>query len=426
MKKVSVSEDYESSGLGIVPGAHITILVWNSAVSVHPVAAPTLFWFSVWLCLTSGCDPTISCAEEFFQMHAWHHGTSASECCVFCNTPTGSISPYTKTKCSLPPSSCPWDLLLPWETAASQPSPHLPYLYHLLIPVPFLDFFYFLNLPFPTAHAWRGDVHPLSPRAKQEWRLAAPGQGCGASLQLSDSPSSPSAHSTHRIPAATARTAAGAAHCPHPGHRPPPSPPAPPPLPPRPAARPMAPVAARPMPSPRGAPPPIGRAAVSRHMGRDQPSAVAGPAGCGHAPVVRGSGSRSPSVPAPAEREAMLSLLEVGGSLLERAAVGNPLSLLLAASAFALSLGYLFQLGYRRHVGAGRTVGAGHAGSGRCVRLPRAGRVGARPRPPVRHRAERPLRAAGSASRRLPSVRCGTLWCRSRSGKAGRRPGRVV
>lgn len=99
----------------------------------------------------------------------------------------------------------------------------------------------------------------------------------------------------------------------------------------------------------------------------------------------------------------MLSLLEVGGSLLERAAVGNPLSLLLAASAFALSLGYLFQLGYRRHVGAGRTVGAGDAGSGRYVRLPRAGRVGARPRPPVRHRAERPLKAAGRGrGQRLP------------------------
>ena len=64
----------------------------------------------------------------------------------------------------------------------------------------------------------------------------------------------------------------------------------------------------------------------------------------------------------------MLSLLEVGGSLLERAAVGNPLSLLLAASAFALSLGYLFQLGYRRHVGADRTVGAGDVGSGLRVR----------------------------------------------------------
>ncbi|XP_050189709.1 lanosterol 14-alpha demethylase [Myiozetetes cayanensis] len=50
--------------------------------------------------------------------------------------------------------------------------------------------------------------------------------------------------------------------------------------------------------------------------------------------------------------EEMLSLMEVGRSLLERVAVGNPLSLVLAASAFALSLGYLFQLGYRRHLGA--------------------------------------------------------------------------
>lgn len=55
----------------------------------------------------------------------------------------------------------------------------------------------------------------------------------------------------------------------------------------------------------------------------------------------------------------MLSLMEVGGSLLERVAVGNPISLLLAASAFALSLGYLFQLGYRRHVGSDRRVGTG-------------------------------------------------------------------
>ncbi|KAM3679322.1 lanosterol 14-alpha demethylase [Ammospiza nelsoni] len=50
--------------------------------------------------------------------------------------------------------------------------------------------------------------------------------------------------------------------------------------------------------------------------------------------------------------EKMLNLMEVGGSLLERVAVGNPLSLVLAASAFALSLGYLFQLGYRRHLGS--------------------------------------------------------------------------
>ncbi|KAM6101409.1 lanosterol 14-alpha demethylase [Theristicus caerulescens] len=48
----------------------------------------------------------------------------------------------------------------------------------------------------------------------------------------------------------------------------------------------------------------------------------------------------------------MLSLMEVGGSLLERVALGNPVSLVLAASAFALSLGCLFQLGYRRHVGS--------------------------------------------------------------------------
>ncbi|KAL7976550.1 hypothetical protein Chor_008499 [Crotalus horridus] len=43
-----------------------------------------------------------------------------------------------------------------------------------------------------------------------------------------------------------------------------------------------------------------------------------------------------------------LSWFEAGGSLLERIAAGSPLSLLLAASAFALSLGYLFQLGTRQ------------------------------------------------------------------------------
>ncbi|XP_053215301.1 lanosterol 14-alpha demethylase [Podarcis raffonei] len=42
------------------------------------------------------------------------------------------------------------------------------------------------------------------------------------------------------------------------------------------------------------------------------------------------------------------SLLEAGYSLLEKAAAGSPLSLLLAASAFALGLGYLLQLGSRQ------------------------------------------------------------------------------
>lgn len=63
--------------------------------------------------------------------------------------------------------------------------------------------------------------------------------------------------------------------------------------------------------------------------------------------------------------------MEVGGSLLERVAVGNALSLVLAVSAFALSLGYLLQLGYRRHVGSDQKVGA----AGRAV--PQAGRGGA-------------------------------------------------
>lgn len=63
--------------------------------------------------------------------------------------------------------------------------------------------------------------------------------------------------------------------------------------------------------------------------------------------------------------EKMLNLMEVGGSLLERVAVGNPLSLVLAASAFALSLGYLFQLSYRRHLGSEQKVGAAGGGPGR-------------------------------------------------------------
>nr|XP_060638255.1 lanosterol 14-alpha demethylase [Anolis sagrei ordinatus] len=41
----------------------------------------------------------------------------------------------------------------------------------------------------------------------------------------------------------------------------------------------------------------------------------------------------------------VLTLLEMGGSLLEKVAFGGPISFLLAASAFALSLGYLLQLG---------------------------------------------------------------------------------
>lgn len=143
MKKVSVSEDYESSGLGIVPGAHITILVWNSAVSVHPVAAPTLFWFSVWLCLTSGCDPTISCAEEFFQMHAWHHGTSASECCVFCNPHWLNLTLHqdqmlsASLKLSLGPSLALGDRSL---TALSSPSLSVPFAASCPLPGLFLFF----------------------------------------------------------------------------------------------------------------------------------------------------------------------------------------------------------------------------------------------------------------------------------------------
>lgn len=99
-------------------------------------------------------------------------------------------------------------------------------------------------------------------------------------------------------------------------------------------------------------------------MGRDQPSAE----GCGGddgrprpppPPTGAARGERWRAAGrSPVGAEAMLSLMEVGGSLLERVAVGNPLSLVLAASAFALSLGYLFQLGYRRHVGSDQRVGA--------------------------------------------------------------------
>lgn len=69
--------------------------------------------------------------------------------------------------------------------------------------------------------------------------------------------------------------------------------------------------------------------------------------------------------------EKMLNLMEVGGSLLERVAVGNPLSLVLAASAFVLSLGYLFQLSYRRHLDSKQQVSARRAGT--CGRDSRAG-----------------------------------------------------
>lgn len=60
-----------------------------------------------------------------------------------------------------------------------------------------------------------------------------------------------------------------------------------------------------------------------------------------------------------------MALLEAGGSLLEKVAGGggggsSPFSLLLAASALALSVGYLFQLGSRAMANRARTgqVGA--------------------------------------------------------------------
>lgn len=55
----------------------------------------------------------------------------------------------------------------------------------------------------------------------------------------------------------------------------------------------------------------------------------------------------------------MLSLLEVGGFVLERVATGSPLSLVLVASAFVLSLGYLLRLGSRRRPQPGEGVGPG-------------------------------------------------------------------
>lgn len=212
----------------------------------------------------------------------------------------------------------------------------------------------------------------MSPRAKQEWPLAAPGQcrqDCGAALQRSHSPLRPSAQSTHRIPAAAARTDAQQ----QPPHSPPPR------APPAPVLSGTAPARAPPRRPPNGARRSPADAvtpwrAAAHWPGRRQSSHGQRSAQRrGWAGRLQGTPSRRAVAvhgwrSVPAEREAMLSLLEVGGSLLERAAVGNPLSLLLAASAFALSLGYLFQLGYRRHVGADRTVGAGDAGSGWRVR----------------------------------------------------------
>uniref|UniRef100_A0A669QPX8 Lanosterol 14-alpha demethylase n=1 Tax=Phasianus colchicus TaxID=9054 RepID=A0A669QPX8_PHACC len=213
-------------------------------------------------------------------------------------------------------------------------------------------FFNFLTAALPYCPCLERRHSPFVPKSQARGQRQ---QDCGAALHRSDGPSRPSAHSTRHIPAA-ARTAAGAAHSPQP--RAPPAPvfsgtapaPAPPRRPPNGARR-----------SPADAVTPWCAAAHwpgRRQSSHGQRSAQRrGWAGRlqgtppRRAVAVRGSRSRS----VPAEREAMLSLLEVGGSLLERAAVGNPLSLLLAASAFALSLGYLFQLGYRRHVGAGRT-----------------------------------------------------------------------
>jgi len=48
MKRVSANEDCESSGVGIVPGGRITILVWSSTTSMHPAAAATWVWLTVW------------------------------------------------------------------------------------------------------------------------------------------------------------------------------------------------------------------------------------------------------------------------------------------------------------------------------------------------------------------------------------------
>lgn len=114
--------------------------------------------------------------------------------------------------------------------------------------------------------------------------------------------------------------------------------------------------------------------------------------------------------------EGTLSLMEVGGSLLERVAVGNPLSLVLAASAFALSLGYLFQLGYRRHVGSEQKVGAGGRRRGGAVG--RGGGAGGLRHPPAEageREGEGEGRGGGGAGRppfraRAGRQRCARLW----------------
>lgn len=102
--------------------------------------------------------------------------------------------------------------------------------------------------------------------------------------------------------------------------------------------------------------------------------------------------------------EKMLNLMEVGGSLLERVAVGNPLSLVLAASAFALSLGYLFQLSYRRHLGSEQKVGAAGGGPGLGPAGPVSAGWGSRavsPQGPARGGPRDSPRSAGEAARGL-------------------------
>lgn len=105
-------------------------------------------------------------------MHAWHHGTSAPDCCVFVTPPPERPHPTPRPN-ALCLSSCSWDLLLPCEAAASQPSPRLPYLYRLLLPVTFLDFFLFFNCsvflpPMPGEEAFT--LWPQEPSKSGRWQ----------------------------------------------------------------------------------------------------------------------------------------------------------------------------------------------------------------------------------------------------------------
>lgn len=146
----------ESSGVGIVPGARITILVWSSTTSMHPAAAATWVWLTVWFLVRDfrmGLNQKL-CWEGAPNacLAPWNISTWLRVGRVFLTPPlkAGSDLTLQHGRVLSASSSCSWDHLLPWEAAASQPSPRLPYPYRLLLPVTFLDLCLFFNCsPFP-------------------------------------------------------------------------------------------------------------------------------------------------------------------------------------------------------------------------------------------------------------------------------------